>query len=93
VVGGWRPYVMTTLDTLSAQRRPLSDPLGLAGELLAAAAAGPVRFADLAAATRYPVIARAFAIHLIWHRALAIDLAGPFGDGTLVWRGGTRDRR
>ncbi len=93
VVGGWRPHVMTTLDTLSAQRRPLSDPLGLTGELLAAVAGGPVRFADLAAATRYPVVARAFAIHLIWHRALVIDLAGPFGDGTLVWRGGTAGRR
>ena len=30
VVGGWQPHVMTTLDTLSAQRRPLRDPLGLA---------------------------------------------------------------
>jgi len=90
VVGGWRPHVMTTLDTLSAQRRPLSDPLGLAEVLLAATAGGPVRFADLVAAACYPVVARAFAIHLIWHRALVIDLAEPFGDGALVWRGGTR---
>ena len=86
MVGGWQPHVMTTLDTLSAQRRPLSDPLGLARELLlAAAAGGPVRFADLVAATCYPAVARAFAIHLIWHRALAIDLAEPFGDSSLVW--------
>ncbi len=48
-----------------------------------------MRFADLVAATCYPAVARAFAIHLIWHRALAIDLAGPFGDGALVWRGAT----
>jgi hypothetical protein len=93
VVGGWQPHVMTTLDTLSAQRRPLSDPLGLAGALLATAAGGPVRFADLVAATCYPAVARAFAIHLIWHRVLAIDLAEPFGDGALVWRGRTRGGR
>lgn len=93
VVGGWQPHVMTTLDTLSAQRRPLSDPLGLAGVLLAAADAGPARFADLVAATCYPAIARAFAIHLIWHRALAIDLGEPFGDSSLVWRGAARSGR
>jgi len=88
VAGGWQPHAMTTLDTLSAQRRPLSDPLGLAGVLLAAAAAGPLRFADLVAAACYPAVARAFAIHLIWRRVLAIDLAVPFGDSALVWRGG-----
>jgi hypothetical protein len=87
VVGGWRPHVMTTLDTLSAQRRPLSDPLGLTQALLAATASGPVRFADLVATACYPAVARAFAIHLIWRRVLAIDLARPFGDSSLVWRG------
>ncbi len=92
VVGGWQPHVMTTLDTLSAQRRPLSDPLGLT-EALAAAASGPVQFADLVAAACYPVVARAFAIHLIWHRVLAIDLAVPFGDRALVWRGAARSGR
>jgi hypothetical protein len=89
VVGGWHPHVMTTLDTLSAQRRPLSDPLGLTEALLAATADSPVRFADLVAAACYPAVARAFAIHLIWHRVLAIDLARPFGDGALIWRGRT----
>jgi hypothetical protein len=93
VVGGWQPHVMTTLDTLSAQRRPLRDPLGLTGVLLSAVAGGPVRFADLAAATCYPAVARAFAIHLIWHRVLAIDLAAPFGDSSLVWRGAARSGR
>ena len=88
VVGGWQRHVMTTLDTLSAQRRTLSDPLGLAEALLAVAAGGPLRFADLVAATCYPAVARAFAIHLIWRRVLAIDLAVPFGDSALVWRGG-----
>ena len=93
VVGGWRPHVMTTLDTLSAQRRPLSDPLGLAGVLLAAAGCGPVRFADLVAATCCPAVARAVAIHLIWCQVLAIDLAEPFGDSSLVWRGAAGGRR
>jgi hypothetical protein len=75
-------------STLSAQRRTLSDPLGLAGVLLAAAAGGPLRFADLVAAGCYPrAIARAFAIHLIWRRVLAIDLAVPFGDSAMVWPG------
>lgn len=93
VVGGWQPHVMTTLDTLSAQRRPLDDPLGITGVLLAAAASGPVRFADLAGAAGYPAVARAFAIHLIWHRVLAIDLAEPFGDSSLVWPGTARGAR
>jgi hypothetical protein len=93
VVGGWQPHVMTTLDTLSAQRRPLSDPLGLAEALLGAAADGPARFADLVAATSWPAVARAFAIHLIWHRLLAIDLAEPFGDSSLVWHGAARSGR
>jgi hypothetical protein len=87
VVGGWRPHVLTALDTLSAQRRPLIDPLGLADALLAVTGGGPVRFADLVAATCCPAVARAFAIHLIWHRVLAVDLAAPFGDSALVWRG------
>ena len=93
VVGGWQPHEMTTLDTLSAQRRPLSDPLGLAEALLGAAADGPARFADLVAATSWPAVARAFAIHLIWHRLLAIDLAEPFGDSSLVWHGAARSGR
>ena len=93
VVAGWQPHVMTTLDTLSAQRRPLRDPLGLTGALLAAAGGGPVRFAELVAGTCYPAVARAFAIHLIWHRVLAIDLAEPFGDSALVWHGAARSGR
>jgi hypothetical protein len=93
VVGGWRPHVMTTLDTLSARRRLLNDPLGLTDALLAAAGDGPVRFADLVAGTCYPAVARAFAIHLIWHRVLAVDLAVPFGDSALVWRARMRGGR
>jgi hypothetical protein len=77
VVTGWRRHVMTTLDTLSAARRPVSDSAGLQDELLAKAAAGPALFGELVAAARLPVLARAHALHLIWWRRLAIDLAGP----------------
>ena len=93
VVGGWQPHVMTTLDTLPAQRRPLADRLGLMPVLLAATAGGPARFADLVDQTAYPAVARAFAIHLIWHRELAIDLARPLGDDTLVWPAAAEARR
>src|SRR5262249_26405917 len=44
VVGGWRPHVTTTLDTLSSQRRRLSDPLLVQTSLLRAAASGPRPF-------------------------------------------------
>jgi len=85
VVAGWRPHVLTTLDTLASQRRPLADPLGTQPELLEAAAHGPLPFAELVAATSYPAVARAHALHLIWHRSLAMDLAQPLGDRTPIW--------
>ena len=93
VVTGWRPHVMTTLDTLASQRRVLTDPLGAQPELLAAAADGPVPFGELAAATRCPAVARAHALHLIWHRRLVIDLAGPLTDETPVRHGAARADR
>ena len=73
----------------AAAARPARPGRGAA----AAVTGGPVRFADLVAATCYPAVARAFAIHLIWHRVLAIDLAAPFGDSSLVWRGAARSGR
>jgi hypothetical protein len=85
VVSGWRPNVMSTLDALSAQRRPLDDRVGVQSELLAAATDAPVRFGVLVSSTSLPVVARAHALHLIWHRRLGIDLAQPFGDTTPVW--------
>jgi hypothetical protein len=93
VVAGWRPHVLTTLDTLASQRRPLADPLGTQPKLLEVAARGPLPFAELVAATSYPAVARAHALHLIWHRSLAIDLMQPLGDRTLIWpvpAGGSR---
>ncbi|WP_409239432.1 TnsA-like heteromeric transposase endonuclease subunit [Streptomyces sp. PA5.6] len=89
VVTGWRPHVWSVLDALSAQRRPVDDPLGLQEELLAAAK-DPVAFGELVQATRLPVVARAHALHLIWHGWLAIELAEPLRDATLVWAGAGR---
>lgn len=93
VVTGWRPQVLAVLDALSAQRRPLKDPLGIQGELLDAAARGPQPFEHLVAAASYPAIGRAHALHLLWHRRLGIDLGGPLHDKALVWVSGTRERQ
>jgi hypothetical protein len=85
VVTGWRRHVLSCLDSLSAQRRGLDDPLGVQDELLAAARCAPASFADLVAATALPAVARAHALHLIWHRRLGIDLGAPLTDATVVW--------
>jgi hypothetical protein len=85
VVTGWRRHVLSTVDTLSAQRRPLADPMGVQGELLSLVRSGPTLFGDLVAGTELPALARAHALHLIWHRRLCIDLAMPLMDATLVW--------
>lgn len=84
VVSGWRRHVLSALDTLSAQRREVADPLGIQDELIAACSA-PIAFGDLVAVVRFPVMARAFALHLIWHRRLSIDLAAPISDDMPVW--------
>jgi hypothetical protein len=85
VVAGWRPHVLAGLDALSAQRRPLEDRLGLQGCLLQAASKGPAAFRDLVAAAPLPAVARAHALHLLWHRRLGTDLSRPLGDRSLVW--------
>ncbi len=84
VVPGWEPHVMTVVDTLSSQRRPLADPPGLQGVLLGKVSRGPRSFADLVAGTIAPPVARAHLLHLLWHRKLSIDLARPLTDTTLV---------
>lgn len=89
VVAGWRRQVQATLGSLSAQRRPLSDPLGVQGQLLDAAAGGPLPFGDLVRRTAYPVIGRAHAIHLLWRRRLGADLARPLGDESVIWPAGS----
>jgi hypothetical protein len=87
VVTGWKPHVMSTVDTLSAQRRPLNNRLGLVDVLLTGVARAPRPFADLAADTVAPAVARAYVLHLLWHHRLGIDLGRPLGDRTLVYAG------
>ncbi|WP_327372260.1 TnsA-like heteromeric transposase endonuclease subunit [Streptomyces sp. NBC_01217] len=91
VVSGWHPHVQSVLDQLSAQRRPLQDPLALQDQVEAAAALSPsIRFGDLVNKTSLPAVARAHAVHLLWHRRLGVDLGRPLGDSSLVWS--VRDR-
>jgi hypothetical protein len=85
VVTGWRPQALAVVDTLASQRLPLTDPLGIQGELLTAAGGGPLPFGELVNATSCPALARAHALHLLWHRRLGIDLATPLSDETHVW--------
>lgn len=94
VVAGWRPHVHSALDFLSSQRRPLQDPMRLQDELLAAVrGAGNLPFGEMVEATRLPVVARAHATHLLWHRRLATDLGRPLNDGSPVWLGASPRRR
>jgi hypothetical protein len=88
VVTGWRAHVLSVVDALSAQRRPLQDPLGLQEQLLGAARAGASPFGELAGGTALPAVARAHALHLLWHRRLGVDLGRPLGNGSLVWAAG-----
>ena len=85
VVTGWRANVVGTIDALSAQRRPLSDPFAVVPQLLAAVSRGPVRFGELVVSTAVPVVARAQALHLIWQHQMVVDLDRPLGEGSLVW--------
>ncbi|MGW5665933.1 TnsA-like heteromeric transposase endonuclease subunit [Streptomyces sp. NPDC003758] len=84
VVAGWRQHVWTNVDALSAERRPTPDVLGIQGQLREIAAHGPLPFRELVERCRIPAIARAHAIHLLWHRHLGADLSGPFGDASLI---------
>ena len=83
VVARWRDHILSTLDALSSQRRPLSDPLGLRPALLAAARQG-LTFGELAATSACEPVARAQLLHLIWHRQLGVDLTEPLADRSLV---------
>lgn len=88
VVAGWRPHVYGVLDQLSAQRRPMQDPLGLQEELVAAASVGPMAFGALVERTELPAVARTHALHLLWHRRFGVDLAQPLTDASRIWPAG-----
>ena len=90
VAARWREHVLASLDALSSQRRPLKDPLGLRPGLLAAAGKPGARFGEVAAASGCEPVARAQLLHLIWHRQIGIDLAGPLADRSLLVPGAAR---
>lgn len=85
VVMGWHRQVMTGLDALSARRRPMADRLGLQRQVLEVLGRQPRMFGDLVEQTAVPAVARAQAVHLLWHRRMAMDLAQPFGDATWIY--------
>lgn len=86
VVSGWKPHVTAVVDELSAGRRPLTDPLGLQGELLQIAGEGPISFGDLVEKCSLPAAARAHAIHLLWHQVLGMESFEPLCNATLIRR-------
>lgn len=85
VVTGWRRQVLIGIDALSARRRRMSDRLGLHRELKELVQDRPRRFGELVEATSLPAVARAHAVHLLWHRRLAVDLARPLGDEAWIY--------
>lgn len=85
VAAGWRTHVMSALDAISSQRRPLSDPLMLRPGLLAAAGRG-LPFGELAAGSGCEPVARAQLLHLIWRRHLGVDVTEPLEDRSVVVR-------
>lgn len=84
VVTGWVEPARSTVDALSARRRPQVDTFSLVPEMEAALADGPLPFGELVARTRVPAIARALAVGMLWRRTLTMDLAQPLGDRTPV---------
>ncbi len=84
VAARWREHVLPSLDALSSQRRPPTDPLGLRPVLLAAAGKPGARFGVVAAASGCEPVARAQLLHLIWRRQIGIDLAEPLADRSLL---------
>lgn len=79
----WRDHVMSAVDALSSQRRPLRDPLNLQPGLVELAGEG-LTFGELAVSTPYEPVARAQLLHLLWRRHLGIDLSRPLGNASVV---------
>jgi hypothetical protein len=83
VVGRWREHVLASLDAISSQRRPLSDPLELERELLASIGAG-AGLGQVVGGSRCEPVARAMLLHLIWVRRAGVDLSQPLSDRSRV---------
>ncbi|MBK0371506.1 hypothetical protein I3215_01075 [Streptomyces sp. RB110-1] len=82
IVADWRPSVVSVLDQLSAQRRPLTESLGLREPL--GEAADATSFGQLVESTSLPVVAQAQALHLLWHRRIGTGLGRPLTDASPV---------
>lgn len=90
VVTGWYDHAVTVIDSFSAGRRKMTDPLRMQEQLLRAAADGPQPFGDLVEHCSIPAVARAHAMHLLWHRRLGLELTGPLRDASMVRLSPTR---
>ncbi|CAM5719632.1 TnsA-like heteromeric transposase endonuclease subunit [Streptomyces canus] len=84
VVAGWHDQVVGLIDAFSAGRRHLTDPLRQQEQLLLAAEDGPQPFGTLVGRCSLEAVARAHAIHLLWHRQLGLQLSGPLTDASAV---------
>ncbi|MDX2600364.1 TnsA-like heteromeric transposase endonuclease subunit [Streptomyces caniscabiei] len=84
VIAGWHDHAVGLIDTFSAGRRHLTDPLGLQEQLLLAAGDGPQPFGTLVGRTSLEAVARAHAIHLLWHRRLGLQISGPLTDASTI---------
>ncbi|MCQ9179438.1 TnsA-like heteromeric transposase endonuclease subunit [Streptomyces sp. IBSBF 2953] len=84
VVAGWHDQVVGLIDTLSAGRRHLTDPLRQQDQLLLAAEDGPQPFGSLVERCSLEAVARAHAIHLLWHRRLGMQGSGPLTDASVI---------
>lgn len=90
VVAGWRDHVVGLIDTFSAGRRRLTDPLQLQEQLLRAAEDGPQPFGTMVARCSLEAVARAHAMHLLWHRRLGLQITGPLTDASTIRRSPSR---
>ncbi|AYV26214.1 hypothetical protein EES41_05725 [Streptomyces sp. ADI95-16] len=84
VVSGWHDQAVGLIDTFSAGRRHLTDPLQLQEQLLLAAEDGPQPFGALVGRCSLEAVARAHAVHLLWHRRLGVRISGPLTDASTI---------
>ncbi|MEU4833089.1 hypothetical protein [Streptosporangium sp. NPDC023615] len=84
VVVGRQRQVMVAPDTISSQRRPLTDPLGPRPLLVDRPRSGPCSFGTLVADTVASAVARTQLLHLLWSRQVGVDLARPLTDDSIV---------
>ena len=90
VVAGWKPQVLPALEAMRAESRPMTHLLGIEGQVLGLLEHGGMTFGELVGATSLPVVARAHALHLLWHRRIGIDLSSPLLDRSFVALAGER---